>query len=97
MEKYIELATINLVHIKNKFARRNRIVQKAVREYVKDPQNFKYIYSWYSRDIIKDETRARHYGVKIGTQIGWITSPKDKTYYNNIAKLTKQIKKMVIV
>jgi hypothetical protein len=99
MQEYINRAKkiINpnapLILSNNKFYYRNRIIDKATSLYAEDPKNLSTLYDWFRKDIITDQTRADHFGVQIGDSIGYIKSPKDKTFYNKLALVKKKIKK----
>lgn len=80
----------------NKIYHRNRIIDKATTLYVSDVGNLKSLYNWVKEDIVTDEYRAQHHGVKIGTIIGWTTSPKDDQYYAKVAKIKAKFRTMML-
>lgn len=71
----------------NKFYRRNRIIDMAITIYVNDSKNFKKLYEWVTPDIVNSEYRSIHYGVPIGTQIGWNKSAVTSKYFDEVAKI----------
>lgn len=79
----------------NKFYYQNRIIDLATQLYVMQPKNLKSLYSWVAEDIVEDKERAQHYGVIVGTKIGYRTSTKDKQYYSKLAKVKREIKHIV--
>jgi len=99
MRKYIEEAKerINflspLMLEKNKFYRRNRVIDLACSIYVNDPANFIKLYSWATPDIVTTEDRAIHFGVSIGTQVGWIKSEVTSQYFDEVARVKWIFKK----
>lgn len=96
MQTYLDQADQFITRNISGITRRNRVVARATNLYIQDPQNLKSLYSWVSPDIIKDKDRAIHYGVSIGTQIGWITSPKDKAFFSKVARIKKQFRTMML-
>ena len=91
MNQYIQQADEFITKNISGITRRNRVVHRATNLFIQDPKNLKSLYTWVAPDIIKDETRANHYGVSIGTQIGWITSPKDKAFFSKVARIKIKI------
>ena len=71
--------------------RRNRVVHRATNLYINDPKNMSMLYDWVEKDIIQDETRTQHYGKPIGTQIGWVTSPKTKEFFRRVAHVKRAL------
>ncbi len=80
--------------IKNDIYYQNRLIDFATKSYIKDPVNFDKIYDHVSKDIIKDEHRANHYGIPIGTFRGYrLYKRKD---HNTIeGRIKKRIKNYV--
>lgn len=93
MKKYLELAKerINfsspLMLEGNRFYYRNRVIDLACSIYVNDPDNFWKLYSWVEPDIVTTEDRAIHFGVSIGTQVGWIKSAVTRQYFDEVARV----------
>jgi hypothetical protein len=96
MKTYLEQADQFITRNITGITRRNRVVARATNLYIQDPKNFPTLYKWYSKDIVKDDTRAQHHGVAIGTQVGWITSPKDKEFFSKVARIKKQFRTMML-
>jgi hypothetical protein len=77
----------------NKIYYRNRVIDLAVRLAIKDKTILLQLYDEVYPSIANDETRANHYGVKIGTIIGYHGWNKNHSdYWKRLAKLYKQIK-----
>lgn len=91
MKTYLEQAEQFIGQSITGIVRRNRVVARATNLYIQDSKNFPKLYKWYNRDIVTDQLRAEHHGVKIGTQIGWITSPKDKEFYKKVTKVKREL------
>jgi hypothetical protein len=104
MRDYIDKATefINpnspLILSKNSIYLRNRIIDKATSLWADDPTNYPTLYKWFSKDIIRSQERADHFGKAIGSHTGkYITSPIDQDYYNRLAKVKKEIRSLAKV
>ena len=93
MKKYLELAKerINfsspLMLEGNRFYYRNRVIDLACSIYVNDPYNFWKLHRWVEPDIVENEDRAIHFGVPIGTQVGWIKSAVTRQYFDEVARV----------
>jgi len=96
MQTYLDQADQFITRNITGITRRNRVVARATNLYIQDPQNFKSLYTWVIPDIVKDQTRTDHYGVSIGTQIGWIKSPKDKEFFSKVARIKRQFRTMML-
>lgn len=97
-KKYVEQAVSYINRksdrIKNDIYYQNRLIDFATKCYIKDPVNFHKIYDRVSKDIIKDDHRANHYGKPIGSFIGYrLYKRKD---HNTIeGRIKKRIKNYV--
>jgi hypothetical protein len=91
-QKYIDAIYINPDVNLSKIARQNRIIDRVVNLYIQDPVNFKQVYESFIPDIVEDDYRANHYGVKIGTVVGW-NLYKGKDFYDKVAKIKRNVKK----
>jgi hypothetical protein len=80
--------------IKNDTYYQNRLIDFATNRFIKDPVNFHKIYDHVSKDIIKDEHRANHYGKPIGSFVGYRLY-KRKDHYTIEGRIKKQIKNYV--
>jgi hypothetical protein len=96
MQTYLDQADQFITRNITGITRRNRVVARATNLYIQDPDNFKSLYKWVEPDIIKDQTRADHYGVSIGTQIGWVKSSKDKEFFSKVARIKGQFRSMML-
>lgn len=91
MKTYLEQAEQFISPTITGIVRRNRVVARATNLYIKDPTKMPLLYDWVEKDIIEDETRAQHYGKPIGTQVGWVTSPKTKDFFRRVARVKREL------
>ena len=99
MIEYITKAIDNINHNStnwingNKWFRRNVIINMATSLYMKD--NPRFIYEYVYEDIVKDELRASHHGVRIGASLGIKGTLPRKDRYIQEARIKRQIKRLL--
>lgn len=76
----------------NKWFRRNAIINMATSLYLKD--NLRLTYEYVHKDIVNDQLRAEHHGVKIGTSLGIKGTLPRKDRYIQEARIKRQMKKL---
>jgi len=96
MQSYIDQAEQFISPKITGIIRRNRVIARAVNIFILDPDNFSRLYEWVQPDVIQDKIRAEHHGVPIGTQIGWIKSPRDTVFYSKVAKVKKEFRTLML-
>jgi hypothetical protein len=75
---------------RNQWFRRNIIVNRATQLYLAD--NLRLTYQYVDNDIVKDEHRANHHGVAIGTSLGLKGCLPRKDRYIQEANIKRQMK-----